>query len=86
MLDGTSCSSKKPIQDNFSYFTLIKIALKTTQLIIPDAVMSEHFCSVIHREIVTETSTVLFRSESKFRGFHANERPNTVVITDSIIE
>ena len=47
--------------------------------------MHECYCMVIWKEIViksfavtdmsTVTSAVLFRSESKDSGFHANERP-----------
>ena len=47
--------------------------------------MHERYCIVIWKEIVIEsfavtdmtavTSAVLFRSESKGSGFHANERP-----------
>ena len=47
--------------------------------------MQKRYCSVIQKEIVTEsfavtemtavTSAVLFRSESKGSGFHTNERP-----------
>ena len=46
--------------------------------------MHEHFCSVIYKEIVTEslaitdmtaiTGAVPFRFESKFSGFHVLER------------
>ena len=47
--------------------------------------MHEPYCILIQKEIVIEsfavtdmtavTSAVLFRSESKGSGFHANERP-----------
>ena len=57
----------------------------TTQLTDSNAMMHEHFYSVICKEIVAEslavadmtvvTNAVLFRSESKCSGFDAEERP-----------
>ena len=40
------------------FFTPIKIALKTTQLINPEAVTNKHFYGVIYKEIATESLVV----------------------------
>ena len=62
----------------------------TTQLSSFEAIMHERYCIVISKEIVTEsfavtdmtaiTNAVLFRSESKGNGFHANERPQGKIL------